>query len=72
MDYIVQTVGEDELPAGVNRVIVERAGEQPILLINGEPARCWRMMVAYQDEVGTNAHDGAQVVWPAERLLYAV
>lgn len=65
----MQTVGEDELPAGMNRVIVEREGEQPILLINGEPARCWRMMLAYQDEVGTGKHGGAQVAWPAPRLV---
>lgn len=73
MDYVVQTVGDDDLPAGINRVVVERGdGLQPILFINGDPARCWRMMCDYQDNVGTGKHGGAQVAWPAEQLLYAV
>lgn len=51
MQYEVQTVGENDLPAGINRVIVERDDGDPILLINGEPARCWRFMRAWEESI---------------------
>jgi hypothetical protein len=70
VSYIVQVVGDDELPAGIHKVIVERDGLRPLLLINGEPARTWRFMCAYEAEV--EAGCGVQVAWPAEVLLAAV
>lgn len=40
MNYSVQIVGSDELPAGVDRVIVERPhGETPLLLLTEPAAR---------------------------------
>lgn len=48
VDYVVQTVGDDELPDGRNVVIVEREEGPPLLLINGEPARAWALMRAYE------------------------
>lgn len=73
VDYAVQTVGDDELPDGIDHVLVERgAGLQPILFVSGTPARCWQAMCDYQDAVGTGKHGGAQVAWPAEQLLRAV
>lgn len=49
MQYLVQTVGDDELPEGMSSVIVERDDGPPILLINGERAKCWRFMRAWED-----------------------
>jgi hypothetical protein len=47
--YLVHAVGDHELPEGVERVIVERDNEPPLLLISGEAARCWRFMRAWED-----------------------
>lgn len=47
MRYEVAIVGHGDLPAGINKVIVEREGALPLLLINGEPARCWQFMRAW-------------------------
>ena len=52
VDYVVQEVGDDELPQGRCAVIVERKDGPPVLLINGLPARVWRLMQAREDERG--------------------
>lgn len=49
MHYAIQIVADDELPDGMNKVIVERVGEPPLMLINGELARGWRFMRAWED-----------------------
>lgn len=49
MNYEVQVVADDELPEGVSRVIVEREGAPPLLLLCGEPARTWLFMRSYED-----------------------
>lgn len=48
MQYVVQTVGDDELPEGVHWLAVEQEDGPPLLLINGDPARCWAFMQATQ------------------------
>ena len=48
MKYIVEIVGDDELPGGMESVIVERDDEPPLLLLSGTVARCWSMMQAYE------------------------
>lgn len=70
VDYVVQTVADNDLPEGIDHVVVERGGGlAPLLFIAGAPARCWTTMRAYQDAVGSG---GAQVAWPADGLLCAV
>jgi hypothetical protein len=49
MKYDVRAVEDDELPEGVDRVIVEREDGSAVLLVSGEPARCWRFMRAWED-----------------------
>jgi len=49
VNYVVQVVGEDELPEGRHVVIVERDEGPPLMLINGPPARTWSLMRAYED-----------------------
>ena len=49
VDYIVQEVRDDELPEGRHVVIVERENGPPVMLINGAPARVWRLMQAWED-----------------------
>lgn len=51
MDYRIQVVGDDELPQGMCTVIVEMEEGPPLMLINGEPARVWSLMRAYEDTV---------------------
>ena len=50
MDYIVQEVKDDELPEGRHVVIVEREDGPAVLLLNGLPARVWRMMREWEDQ----------------------
>ena len=50
MNFVVREVGDDELPEGRHVVIVECEGGPPVLLINGLPARAWRLMQAVEDE----------------------
>ena len=50
MDYIVQEVRDDELPEGRHVVIVECEAGPPVMLINGVPARVWRLMQAWEDQ----------------------
>lgn len=49
MQYVVQAVGDDELPEGIHHLVVERHDGPPFLLINGAPARCWAFMQETQD-----------------------
>jgi hypothetical protein len=50
MQYAVLTVAEDELPEGVQHVIVERPEpDPPLLIITGETARCWEFMRRWED-----------------------
>lgn len=49
MHYQVETVGDNDLPEGVHLVIVERDDAPPILILNGQPARLWAMMRAWED-----------------------
>lgn len=49
MQYAIQVVGDNELPEGLNKVIVEQVDGPPLMLINGELARAWRFMRAYED-----------------------
>jgi hypothetical protein len=49
MKYVVQAVGDDELPEGITHVVVERENDPPLLLISGEVARCWRMMRSWEN-----------------------
>lgn len=51
MQYLVHTVADNALPEGVSWLIVERDDEPPLLLINGEVARCWRFMRAWEDTI---------------------
>lgn len=67
MNYTIQIVGDDELPDGMNKVIVERAGEPPLMLINGEPARAWRFMRAWEDM--REPSSVPSVLLPARTLL---
>lgn len=48
MKYQILAVGMDDLPEGVHQVIVEREGEPPLLLINGDVAVCWEFMRAWE------------------------
>lgn len=70
MRYEIQIVRDDELPQGVNKVVVERDGEPPLMLINGEPARVWRFMREYEDTV--EPCSVPSICLPARPLLYAV
>lgn len=71
MRYTVQTVADHELPAGVNKVIVERGDGTAVMLLNGEPARCWHMMRAWEDSL--EPATVPTVLFPAHlTLLYAV
>lgn len=49
MQYEVHTVGDDDLPAGVHSVIVERDVGPALLVINGPVAECWRFMRSWED-----------------------
>lgn len=70
MQYAIQIVGDDELPQGMNTVIAEQNDGPPIMLINGEPARIWRFMRAWEDTLEPGP--SATVLLPAQPLLYAV
>lgn len=68
--YEVQTVGDDELPDGIHQVIVERIDGPPLLILNGEPARCWSFMRAWEDTL--EAPHIATTAIPLPALLRAV
>ncbi|WP_294567545.1 hypothetical protein [uncultured Arthrobacter sp.] len=65
--YIVQAVGDEELPEGIHAAIVERDGLPAVLFINGEVARCWHMLRAWAIETPTPA-DVPSVELRGERL----
>lgn len=63
MRYEVQPVGDDELPEGIHVVIVEREREPHLMLLNGLPARVWRLMREWENDLGSASEPS---------LLYAV
>lgn len=70
MNYIIQIVGEDELPRGVHMVIVEQVEGPPLMLINGPHARGWLLVRAYEDAREPCAVP--TILRPARPLLRAV
>lgn len=49
MNYGVQVVADDELPAGIKRVIVERTGGlQPLLILAESVAGTWRFLQEWE------------------------
>lgn len=56
MQYLVHIVGDHELPAGQERVIVEQTDGPPVLLLSGEAARCWAWMRAWEDTVEASCY----------------
>lgn len=69
MNYAIQIVGDDELPQGMNKVVVERPDGTALMLINGDPARVWRWMMAWEDTLEPRA--APAVLLPTMPLLYA-
>lgn len=49
MKYAVQVVDNSELPAGIERVIVERAGQAPLLILAESAARTWRFLQRWEE-----------------------
>lgn len=49
MRYTVHTVGDDELPEGVDWLVVERDNAPPVMLVSRGPARVWAAMRAWED-----------------------
>lgn len=70
MKYAIQVVGEDELPQGIHKVVVERADGPPLMLVNGQLAQCWRFMRAFEDT--QEPPTVPSVLLPERPLLYAV
>lgn len=70
MQYEVLAVGDDELPEGVDHLVVEQPDGPPVLLINGAPARCWAYMQAFQDMQESCAMP--TLLLPRPRMLHAV
>jgi hypothetical protein len=50
MRYEVQVVDSGELPAGIERVLVERECGTPLLLLAPSAAGTWLMMQAWEAE----------------------
>jgi hypothetical protein len=50
MNYAVRVVGSDELPEGVERVLVERMDGTPLLLLAPSAAGTWTMIQAWEAE----------------------
>ena len=48
MKYSVRVVGNDELPEGIERVIVERPEGAPLLLLAESAAQTWRFLCEWQ------------------------
>lgn len=61
MKYLVEAVADNALPAGVERVIVERDDGPPVLLISGEAARCWEFMRCWEDTLEPSWQRGNNV-----------
>lgn len=70
MQYEIQVVGEDELPQGMNKVVAEQADGTVLMLINGELARCWRFLRAWEDTL--EPCTVPTILMPDRPLLYAV
>ncbi len=70
MQYAIQVVGDDDLPQGVNKVVVERNDGTALMMINGELARCWRFLRAWEDTL--EPCTVPTIMLPAAPLLYAV
>lgn len=51
MQYVVQTVEDNELPEGIDAVIVERADGTAVMLVSGRPAQVWAMMRGREDSL---------------------
>jgi hypothetical protein len=49
MKYVVEVVGDGELPGGLESVIVQRVDSPPLMLVSGSVARSWRMMREWED-----------------------
>lgn len=49
MKYEVQVVSEHELPQGIKRVIVERAGDDPLLILAESVAGTWAMIQRWEE-----------------------
>lgn len=54
MQCEVFVVGDDEL-AGATRVIVERPGKPPLLVLTESGAACWRFVGAWKAQHGPDA-----------------
>lgn len=70
MHYIVQVVGDHDLPEGIDHVIVERESEPAVLILSGGAARCWTLMRDYEDTIEPRFVPSISV--PAPRPLRAV
>lgn len=69
MNYVVQVVGDDELPEGRHVVIVERDEGPAVMLINGVPARVWALMRQWEDTGAMHAAVRAPRATTADRRL---
>ena len=49
MQYEVKAVDADELPDGVDAVIVERGDGTAVMLLTGRPAQIWAAMRGWED-----------------------
>lgn len=71
MRYQVQVVGNDEMPEGIDRLIVEREDGTVLLLLSGVYADCWQFMRAY--EATREPRTVPSILLPVARtLLHAV
>lgn len=70
MRYQVQVVGIDEMPEGIDRLIVEREDGTALLLLSGVYADCWAFMRAYEDT--REPCTVPSILMPARPLLHAV
>lgn len=50
MKYGVEVVKNSELPQGIERVIVERPGTYPLLLLTESAAGTWLMMQKWESD----------------------
>jgi len=70
MRYHVHVVGDDEMPEGLDRLIVERKDGTAVLLLSGVYAECWQFMRAYEDT--REPCTVPTILLPVRPLLYAV
>lgn len=62
MEYDVITVPDHDLPEGVDRVIVERWGKNPLLIVTETVDRQWRFMKAWEARVESDTTRLVRVV----------